>query len=74
MNNSELEEHITELQARIEFQEDTIQTLNELVIEQGAALESLQAQFRKLYKKMDDMNYEFESHKSDGGNERPPHY
>ncbi len=67
----ELEQRITDLEARLAFQDDTIQTLNDVLIAQQRAVERLQAQLGMLARRQEDMQSRM------GGEEDeapPPHY
>ncbi|MCQ4311969.1 SlyX family protein [Pseudomonas stutzeri] len=67
----ELEHRITDLEARLAFQDDTIQTLNDVLVTQQRAVERLQAQLGMLARRQEDMQTRI------GGEEDeapPPHY
>jgi SlyX protein len=67
----ELEQRITDLEARLAFQDDTIQTLNDVLVTQQRAVERLQAQLGMLARRQEDMQSRI------GGDEDeapPPHY
>lgn len=71
-----MSEHIEDLQARIAFQEDTIQTLNQQVADLNNEMQALQRQMHLLYKRVDDLVYQLEQSQSAPSplDERPPHY
>ncbi|HCJ28321.1 MAG TPA: hypothetical protein DHV63_03265 [Pseudomonas sp.] len=67
----ELEQRITDLEARLAFQDDTIQTLNDVLIAQQRTVERLQAQLGLLARRQEDLQSRM------GGEEDeapPPHY
>lgn len=67
----DLEQRVTELEARMAFQDDTIQTLNDVLVAQQRAVERLQAQLGLLARRQEDIQSRF------GGEEDeapPPHY
>jgi SlyX protein len=67
----ELEQRINDLEARLAFQDDTIQTLNDVLVEQQRTVERLQAQLGLLARRQEDMQSRM------GGEEDeapPPHY
>ena len=67
----ELEQRITDLEARLAFQDDTIQALNDVLVTQQRAVERLQAQLGMLARRQEDMQSRI------GGEEDeapPPHY
>jgi SlyX protein len=67
----ELEQRIIDLEARLAFQDDTIQTLNDVLIAQQRTVERLKAQLEVLARRQEDMQSRM------GGDEDgapPPHY
>ncbi|MCQ4288862.1 SlyX family protein [Pseudomonas stutzeri] len=67
----ELEQRITDLEARLAFQDDAIQTLSDVLFAQQRAVERLQAQLGVLARRQEDMQSRM------GGEEDeapPPHY
>lgn len=68
---------ITDLQARLAFQEDTINELNDQVASLNREIQNMQTQLRLVYKKLDDLVYLADQGQGQGINivdERPPHY
>lgn len=67
-----LEDRIADLEMRQAFQDDTIQTLNDIIVEQQRALDRCMAQIRVLAERQAEM------HNSGGGGiadeAPPPHY
>jgi len=67
----ELEQRITDLEARLAFQDDAIQTLSDVLFAQQRTVERLQAQLGVLARRQEDMQSRM------GGEEDeapPPHY
>ncbi|MBA1277473.1 MULTISPECIES: SlyX family protein [Pseudomonadaceae] len=67
----EMEQRITDLEARLAFQDDTIQTLSDVLFAQQRTVERLQAQLGVLARRQEDMQSRM------GGEEDeapPPHY
>ncbi|MCQ4257793.1 SlyX family protein [Stutzerimonas stutzeri] len=67
----EIEQRIADLEARLAFQDDTIQTLNDVLVAQQRSLDRLQAQLGLLARRQEDMQGRL------GGDEDeapPPHY
>lgn len=70
---TKLEDKLIDLQSQLAFQEDTVQTLNEVVTEQ-------QGQIERLNEMMVLLKHQFEQSQFDSGvdnsavEERPPHY
>ncbi|MFJ4064764.1 SlyX family protein [Pseudomonas sp. NPDC089996] len=65
------ESRIIELETRQAFQDDTIQALNDVVVEQGRVIERLQLQMAELIKRHEEMAGQY----GIGGEEAPPpHY
>ena len=66
-----IEERLNELEAKLAFAEDLIETLNQTVIRQQGQLDSMQQQLRLLHQQMKDAG------PNEAGNLRdeiPPHY
>ena len=68
MNQDQL---IINLEMKISYLEDFVQQLQEVVLEQGAALERLKAENQPIKTKLADMAEQLEG---DVPNRRPPHY
>ncbi|KIY39174.1 MULTISPECIES: SlyX family protein [Pseudomonas] len=66
-----LELRVVELETRQAFQDDTIQALNDVVVEQGRVIERLQLQMAELIKRYEEMVGQFGS---EGEEAPPPHY
>lgn len=66
-----LELRVIELETRQAFQDDTIQALNDVVVEQGRAIERLQLQMAELIKRYEEMVGQYGS---EGDEAPPPHY
>ncbi|MBV4541164.1 SlyX family protein [Pseudomonas vlassakiae] len=62
---------IIELETRQAFQDDTIQALNDVVVEQGRVIERLQLQMAELIKRYEEMVGQVGS---EGEEAPPPHY
>lgn len=66
-----LEGRVTELETRLAFQDDTIQALNEVVVDQQRQLERLALQMGQLIERYKELAGQF----GEGGEEPPPpHY
>ncbi|MDZ3993574.1 SlyX family protein [Pseudomonas sp. Teo4] len=65
------ESRIIELETRQAFQDDTIQALNDVVVEQGRVIERLQLQMAELLKRYEEMVGQYGS---EGEEAPPPHY
>ncbi|NWB92231.1 SlyX family protein [Pseudomonas agarici] len=66
-----LEERVTELETRLAFQDDTIQSLNDVLVMQQRVVERLQLQMTALLKRHEEMIGQFESSEEEAP---PPHY
>ncbi|MFJ4455645.1 SlyX family protein [Pseudomonas sp. NPDC089392] len=66
-----LEMRMVELETRQAFQDDTIQALNDVVVEQGRVIERLQLQVAELIKRHAEMVGQYGS---EGDEAPPPHY
>lgn len=67
----ELERRIADLETRLAFQDDTIQALNDVLVEQQAAVDRLQAQLKLLARRQEDMQSGIGM---EGDEAPPPHY
>jgi SlyX protein len=67
---SELGERIDALEARVAYQDDTIETLNETITAQWKQIEALMRQVAALSERLQ----EAEARSPGPANERPPHY
>ena len=66
---SDFEQRIVELESRQAFQDDTIQALNDALVEQQKLIERLQLQMQALAKRQEEV-----SPFGVGQDEAPPHY
>lgn len=66
-----LETRVIELETRLAFQDDTIQALNDVVVEQGQVIERLQLQMAELIKRYEEMVGQYGN---EGEEAPPPHY
>ncbi|MCO7513606.1 SlyX family protein [Pseudomonas guariconensis] len=66
-----LESRIIELESRQAFQDDTIQALNDVLVEQGRVIERLQLQMTELIERYEEMVGQVGE---DGEEPPPPHY
>ncbi|ABA76153.1 MULTISPECIES: SlyX family protein [Pseudomonas] len=66
-----LEQRVTELESRLAFQDDTIQALNDVLVEQQRVVERLQLQMAAVLKRQEEMVGQFGSFEEDAP---PPHY
>lgn len=67
----DLQERVMDLESRLAFQDDTIETLNDILVAQQQALERLQLQMAALLKRQAEMGGQFEI---SGEEAPPPHY
>ncbi|AZZ44776.1 hypothetical protein C1896_07520 [Pseudomonadaceae bacterium SI-3] len=67
----DLEQRITDLEARLAFQDDTIQTLNDVLVAQQRTVDRLQAQLGMLARRQEDLQSRVEG---EGDEAPPPHY
>ncbi len=67
----DLESRVMDLETRLTFQDDTIQTLNDVLVEQQRIMERLQLQLRALAKRQEEMQVPMEASEDEAP---PPHY
>ncbi len=65
-----IEARIAELEMRQAFQDDTIQALNDVIVEQQRIFTRLEAQLEALAQRQNDLHNQFE----ESPNDPPPHY
>lgn len=63
------EERLTDIEIRIEYQERTIQALNDVILAQGLEITQLHKHLEAIQNKLEES-----SHSIGPANERPPHY
>ncbi|ATR82184.1 hypothetical protein CYD26_20615 [Pseudomonas sp. FFUP_PS_473] len=66
-----LELRIMELESRLAFQDDTVQALNDVLVEQQRVVERLQLQMSALLKRYEEMVGQYQSAEEEAP---PPHY
>lgn len=66
-----LELRIMELESRLAFQGDTVQALNDVLVEQQRVVERLQLQMSALLKRYEEMVGQYQSAEEEAP---PPHY
>lgn len=65
------EARITELESRMAFQDDTIQALNDVLVDQQRVVDRLQLQMAALLKRYEEMVGQYQSGEEEAP---PPHY
>ncbi|WP_079201309.1 SlyX family protein [Pseudomonas sp. CC6-YY-74] len=65
------EQRITDLESRLAFQDDTIQTLNDVLVAQQRELERLQLQVAALARRQEEVGGQLDSAEEEAP---PPHY
>ncbi|SIQ35961.1 SlyX protein [Aquipseudomonas alcaligenes] len=67
----DLQSRVVELESRLAFQDDTIATLNDVVVEQQKVIERLQLQIAVLARRQEEMAGQFGIAEDEAP---PPHY
>lgn len=67
----DLESRVMDLEARLAFQDDTIQALNDVLVEQQRMMDRLQLQVGALARRQEEMQVTFDAGEEEGP---PPHY
>ncbi|WP_205341567.1 SlyX family protein [Denitrificimonas caeni] len=65
-----LEQRMAELEMRQAFQDDTIQALNDVIVEQQLLLARIERQLELLAQRQNDLHNQFD----ETPNDPPPHY
>lgn len=68
----DIESRVTDLETRLAFQDDTIQALNDVLVEQQQLVERLQLQLVALAKRQEEMQGSLGA--ADEDEAPPPHY
>jgi SlyX protein len=66
-----LEARVMELESRLAFQDDTLQALNDVLVDQQRVVERLQMQMTALLKRYEEMAGQYQSGEEEAP---PPHY
>ena len=71
MNNEQMENRFVDIEIKLAQQEDLVESLNQMVYQQGRRIDQLEAMLHKLGEHVRDG-----AQQVNGGqvNERPPHY
>ncbi|TDO96371.1 SlyX family protein [Marinomonas balearica] len=72
MNTSELEQHVYELEFKLQYQEDTIESLNNEIANHQKEISLLKEQMQWLAKRIESQKEQQSN--INISNERPPHY
>lgn len=73
-DTASLEARIEELEMRVVFQEDTLQTLNRELATQQQQIEQLHLMLQTVYRELKDAQEAAQAGGQSVANERPPHY
>lgn len=74
MNTSENDQRIDELEIKLQFQEDTIDSLNAALIRQQKDMLLIQEQLSLLVKQLETYRQQQSENETLHDNEKPPHY
>lgn len=72
MNNT-VDEKIVDLESRLAFQEDSILSFSDQLMQQNKELERMQIQMIAMHKRMQEMARQLED-SEEAGDKPPPHY
>lgn len=73
-DQDDLMQRIADLESQLAFQEDTIETLNQLVTQQAREFQTLQRKMHVLGEKFQQMSDRQSDEPSNPADEVPPHY
>jgi len=65
-----IDEQLIDIETKIAFQEDTLQELNELIYQQQRQIDQLEAAFKSLANRINEVLETVPEHRD----EKPPHY
>lgn len=66
------EERLAELEIKVSYQEDALNTLNDVIYQQQTRIDALEASLAQYRQYFDNAMHEPSGHAS--GDEKPPHY
>ena len=69
-----LEQALIDLQTRLAFQEDTLQSLNDVVADHQKEIGDIRRQVGALIDQLEQVLVELDAGAASGEGERPPHY
>ena len=70
----EMQQDMIELQAKVAYQEDMLQSLNDVIAEQDKAIHLLNSKLARWQTRLDEMAYAMDADASKGVEPPPPHY
>ena len=74
LQQPELLQRLADLESQLAFQEDTIETLNQLLTQQAAQLDELQRRFTVVISRVQQLHDNQGPNSSNPADEIPPHY
>jgi SlyX protein len=74
LQQHELIQRLADLESQLAFQEDTIETLNQLLTQQTAQLDELQRKFSVMISRVQQLHDNQGPNSNNPADEIPPHY
>jgi SlyX protein len=72
-NNLSQEDRLIEIEMKLAYQEDLLQSLNDIIVEQRELLDLLELRMKKLIEQINNGSENIQSSEN-AGDELPPHY
>jgi SlyX protein len=74
MSIEEYEQQVIELQAKVAYQEDMLQSLSTTIADQDKMIHLLEAKMKRWESRLDEMTYAMDSDSAPISEPPPPHY
>ena len=74
MTIEKLQQEIVDLQSRVAYQEDMLQSLNTTIADQDRVIHLLIGKLKRWEARLDEVAYSAEFHSNKGSEPPPPHY
>lgn len=70
----QIQEQLIDIETKLQFQEDTIQQLDKVIVQQQTAIKELSRRLELLEKKAQEPNASTDASSHSDHDEKPPHY
>jgi len=70
----QIQEQLIDIETKLQFQEDTIQQLDKVIVQQHAVIEALSRRLELLEKKAQELSAPSDASPHSDHDEKPPHY
>lgn len=70
----QIQEQLIDIETKLQFQEDTIQQLDKVIVQQQTAIKELSRRLELMEKKAQELNAPTDASSHSDHDEKPPHY